>query len=97
MRAMTEDRTRADIGVTESLHQPHTGGSGLEFTFGESAEMWIDHRDGVYQWLRHRHVEIVHDQHQLFGLRRDTGPSQRRRHVVADAFSRASAGSHLRR
>src|SRR5262249_33876077 len=44
MRAVAGDRAGAEIRVTESLYQPHTGGAGLEFTFTEAAEIRRDHR-----------------------------------------------------
>ncbi len=87
MRPVTGDRTWADVGVTESIDQAHAGSAGLEFTFSQTTDMRLEHCDGVHERLRHRHIEIVHHQNQLLGVRRDAGPLQRRGHVVTDAFS----------
>ena len=87
MRPVTGDRTWADVGVTESLDQPHAGGAGPEFTFSQTTDIRLEHCDSVHERLRHRHVEIVHDQNQLLGVCRDAGPLQRRGHVVTDALS----------
>jgi hypothetical protein len=75
---MTGNRRRADVGVAERLDQPDTGRAWLDFAFPESAEVRLEHRDCVHERLGHRHVEIIHDQHQLLGIRGDTGPLQRR-------------------
>ena len=56
---------------------------------GDAVDVGLDHRDGVVERPRQRDVDVVHDEDQLPGLGRHSGPAQGGRGVGADTLPRA--------